>query len=124
VFVQHSVVASTGDREGTPVAVLEAGAAGLPVVATRHEGIADVVVDGETGLLVEEGDVDGMGDALVELLTDPERARRIGRAARERVELLFSLESTTERLCSILEQACAGSRVSSEQPLRATSTAR
>ena len=75
IFIQHSVIASSEDREGTPVAVLEAGAAAVPVVATRHEGIAEVVVHGETGLLVEEGDVDGMSEAIAELLLNPERAR-------------------------------------------------
>ena len=45
-FVQHSVVPSYGDAEGTPVAILEAQAAGLPAVATRHAGIVDAVVDG------------------------------------------------------------------------------
>lgn len=53
-FVQHSVTPSYGDAEGTPVAILEAGAAGLPVVSTRHAGIQDVVVHQKTGLLVEE----------------------------------------------------------------------
>jgi glycosyltransferase involved in cell wall biosynthesis len=102
VFVQHSVVAPTGDREGTPVAVLEAGAAGIPVVATRHEGIADVILDGETGILVEEGDTDAMGAAVAELLLNPSHADRLGRAARRRVEDYYSIEQATERLWTIL----------------------
>ena len=57
VFVQHSLVAADGDSEGNPVAVMEAQLSGLPVVATRHAGIPEVVIDGLTGLLVEEGDV-------------------------------------------------------------------
>ncbi|HZQ64821.1 MAG TPA: glycosyltransferase [Gaiellaceae bacterium] len=105
VFVQHSVVASDGNREGTPVAVLEAGASGLPVVSTRHEGIAEVVVDGETGLLVDEGDIDGMAAALVALLIDPERARRFGEAARRRIEERYSMERSIDGLQQILEQA-------------------
>src|SRR5258707_11809281 len=44
----------------SPVGIVEAGATGLPVISTRHAGIPDVVVDGETGLLVEERDVEGM----------------------------------------------------------------
>ena len=44
VFVQHSLVPSSGDTEGTPVAILEAGAAGLPVVSTKHAGISEVVI--------------------------------------------------------------------------------
>ena len=63
-FVQHSVTGRNGDMEGTPVAVLEAAAAGLPVIATRHAGIPDVVCHGQTGLLVDEHDVDGMATAM------------------------------------------------------------
>ena len=105
VFVQHSVIASDGDREGTPVALLEASAAGVPVVATRHEGIAEVVVHGETGLLVEEGDVDGMGDAIAELLLDPARARALGQAARRRVEDRYSMERSIDGLWHVLDRA-------------------
>jgi colanic acid/amylovoran biosynthesis glycosyltransferase len=105
VFVQHSVIAPSGDREGTPVAVLEAGAAAVPVVATRHEGIADAVIDGETGLLVEEGDVDGMAEAIAELLLEPERAQSLGLAARRRVEETYSMEASIEGLWAILEHA-------------------
>jgi colanic acid/amylovoran biosynthesis glycosyltransferase len=60
-FVQHSVEAASGDSEGMPVAILEAGASGLPVVATRHAGIPDAVIEGTTGFLVDEHDVDGDG---------------------------------------------------------------
>src|SRR5439155_1881807 len=59
-FVQHSLQTSSGDSEGTPVAILEAGAAGIPVVSTRHAGIVDIVRDGETGYLVDERDIDSM----------------------------------------------------------------
>lgn len=104
-FVQHSLQAPDGDREGTPVAVLEAGASGLPVVATRHAGIGDVVVDGETGLLVEEGDVAGMAEALVQLARDPGRARTMGRAARARVLEHFTLDRSIARLAGVLEGA-------------------
>jgi glycosyltransferase involved in cell wall biosynthesis len=105
VFVQHSVVAPSGDREGTPVAILEAGAAAVPVVATRHEGIADVVIEGETGLLVEEGDVNGMAAAVAGLLSDQERARQLGEAARRRIEAKYSMQASIDGLWAILERA-------------------
>ena len=104
VFVQHSVVAPSGDREGTPVAILEAGAAAVPVVATRHEGIADVVIDGATGLLVEEADVNGMAAAVADLLSDQERARQLGKAARSRIEEKYSMQASIDGLWAILER--------------------
>ncbi len=103
--VLHSVTTSDGDVEGTPVSVLEAGAAGLPVIGTRHAGIADVVVDGETGLLVEERDVDGMADAMLALARDPALAAALGRRARERVAEHFSLDHSIARLWEAIEAA-------------------
>jgi colanic acid/amylovoran biosynthesis glycosyltransferase len=77
-FVQHSVEAHDGDSEGTPIAILEAGACGLPVIATRHAGIPEVVVDGETGLLVDEGDVSGMAEHMGGSLRPPRIRRQSG----------------------------------------------
>jgi glycosyltransferase involved in cell wall biosynthesis len=100
IFVQHSITdRSSGDEEGLPVAILEAMAAGLPVIATVHAGIPEAVEDGTTGYLVEEGDVDGTTERIVYLARHPEVRSRMGRAgwraardrfswARERAELL------------------------------------
>jgi len=104
-FVQHSVRTSYGDSEGTPVAVLEAGAAGLPAVATQHAGIADVVQDGQTGYLVAEGDTHAMGQRLLQLAQSPALADRLGQAARARIEAHFSMEASLERLWQIVESA-------------------
>jgi colanic acid/amylovoran biosynthesis glycosyltransferase len=109
-FVQHSIRDSEGNAEGTPVSVLEASATGLPVVATRHMGIADVVVHGDTGFLVEEGDVHGMGEHLVNLFDDPALAGLMGRRARQRMCDEFSMERATARLWGALEQAIDGTR--------------
>jgi colanic acid/amylovoran biosynthesis glycosyltransferase len=96
--VQHSVTAPNGDSEGTALSVIEAGAAGLPVVATRHGGIVESVIDGETGFLVDPGDVDGMASRMTELATSPDLAARLGRAAHQRVREHFSLTRSAERL--------------------------
>jgi glycosyltransferase involved in cell wall biosynthesis len=104
-LVLHSVTTSDGDVEGTPVCVLEAGAAGLPVVATRHAGIADVVVDGETGILVNERDVDGMARAMLRLARDPGLAAVLGLRGRERVLSQFSLDISIARLWEALSAA-------------------
>jgi colanic acid/amylovoran biosynthesis glycosyltransferase len=106
-FVQHSVVAESGDSEGTPVGVMEAGAAGLPVISTRHAGIPHVVEENRTGFLVEERDVEGMSQAMVRLAEDPELARSLGAAARRRVEEHFSMDGSIHRLGKIIEQAVA-----------------
>ena len=103
-FVQHSVVAPDGDSEGNPVSVMEAQLSGLPVVSTRHAGIPDVVLDGRTGLLVEEGDVRGMAAAMERLMADPELAARFGSAGRERVLAGFTLEHHLQDLTGFLQQ--------------------
>lgn len=90
VLVQHSITAPDGDMEGLPISICEAMATALPVVATRHSGIPEAVAEGETGLLVDECDVDGMAAALGALLDDPARAAAMGAAGRFRVEARFS----------------------------------
>lgn len=108
-FIQHSVVAKSGDTEGTPVAVLEAGAASLPVVATRHAGIPDVVQHGRTGLLVEERDISGMAEAMLQLARDPARARLLGMAARARISANYSMDESIQRLWSIIKDSVSAS---------------
>ncbi len=87
-------------REGFPTVVLEAAAAGKPVVAARATGAVDAVVDGVTGLLVPVGDAKALAEALGELIAAPEVAVRMGKAGRERVEREFP----TERLCRALAE--------------------
>ena len=102
-FVQHSVVAPSGDCEGTPVSILEAGATGLPVVSTRHAGIPDVVLEGQTGFLVSEGDESGMADRMIQLAGQPELARIMGSAAREHIRANFSKHRSINSLWNIIE---------------------
>lgn len=104
-FAQHSVTPSYGDAEGTPNTILEAGAAALPVVSTRHAGIPDVVIEGKTGFLVDELDVEGMAAHLVSLLKDPEQCRKKGAAAREHIRENFSSDQHSARLSGVIERA-------------------
>jgi glycosyltransferase involved in cell wall biosynthesis len=104
-FVQHSIQAANGDCEGTPVGILEAGATGLPVVATRHGGIPDVVVEGETGFLVEERHVGEMADRMLTLASSPTLAAHMGERARARIVARFSQKKRLGRLWSAIERS-------------------
>jgi colanic acid/amylovoran biosynthesis glycosyltransferase len=79
LFLQHSIVdPKTGDEEGMPVVILEAMAQGLPVVSTKHAGIPEAVLDGLTGYIVEEGNVNGMAKHILELAEDAQKRLRMG----------------------------------------------
>jgi len=85
-------------REGLPNVILEAQAAGRPVVASRATGVVDVVRDGETGLLFPIGDVDALATALTRLLTDRELGKNLARAGQARVNREFRQEQVWEAL--------------------------
>jgi len=101
-LVQHSLVPKSGDSEGTPVGILEAGAAGLPVVSTAHGGIVEAVVHGKTGFLVNEGDIDGMAEHMYELLTNRELAIEMGKQAREHISRNYNMEDSIQQLKAII----------------------
>jgi colanic acid/amylovoran biosynthesis glycosyltransferase len=108
-FVQHSVVTTYGDSEGTPVGILEAGASGLPVVSTRHAGIKEAVLSGKTGFLVDELDITGMANAMKSLALEPALAGQMGAQARRHVGDHYSMEITIGTLSEILHNAAARS---------------
>jgi colanic acid/amylovoran biosynthesis glycosyltransferase len=97
LYTQHCMTASDGDQEGQGVTFVEASATGRPVVSTWHNGIPDVVLDGETGVLVEEGDIEGMGDAIARLARAPETWRTYGKAGRAHMEECFDLSKQTQK---------------------------
>ena len=68
VFVQHSVVASNGDTESQGISLLEAMTASIPLVVTDHNGFKETVIEGETGYLVKERDIDSMAKKITLLL--------------------------------------------------------
>jgi colanic acid/amylovoran biosynthesis glycosyltransferase len=107
-FVQHSVTAISGNQEGTPVAVLEANGAGLPVIATYHAGIPDVIIDGETGLLVAEHDVDAMAAKMMQLLENKELAIKLGQQGKENIKNNFTMERHLKVIDALIVAAIAG----------------
>jgi len=104
-FVQHSITADNGDMEGTPLAVLEASLAGLPVISTQHAGIPDVIIDKKTGLLVNEHDVKGMAAAMIMLLKDINLAKELGSNGKINVSTHFSMERHIGELNTVLKEA-------------------
>ena len=96
LYAGAAVVACPSRREGFGLACAEAMAHGRPVVASAVGGLRDLVVDGETGLLVPPGDVAALRHALERLLADAPLRRRLGTAARERVRACCSWERVTE----------------------------
>jgi glycosyltransferase involved in cell wall biosynthesis len=98
-------LACTTDAKGAtdilPTVITEAMASGLPVVSTRLAGVPEMVAHGETGWLVEPGDIDGLAAALGAIHADPHGARSFGLAGRARAERLFSLEVTAPALSGI-----------------------
>jgi glycosyltransferase involved in cell wall biosynthesis len=92
--------------EGSPLVNVEAMAVGKPVIATRVGGVAEVVIDGETGLLTAAGDPAGLADALCRLLENPGLAEKLGKAGRREVATL-DWPNIAERYDSVYESACA-----------------
>ena len=98
VFVLPSVIAPDGDMEGIPVALMEAMAAGLPVVATRQSGVPELVREGETGHLAEPGDADSLRAALQRALAAPPA---VAAAGRELVRREFDQRISARRLVEL-----------------------
>ena len=110
-FVQHSITAQNGDMEGTPVIVCEASLAGLPVISTFHAGIPDVVIAGKTGLLVKEGDIDGMAQNMIWVLDNPEKAKEMGLAGKEHIWKNFNMKKHIGILDEIVYKAMKENRL-------------
>jgi len=102
LFLQHSVTAPNGDTEGLGISLLEAMASGAVVVATRHNGFIETVVNGETGFLVLEHDIDAMAQRCIQLLQDDELLVSMRRKARVRVEKKFTVEQQVVLLRRIM----------------------
>jgi glycosyltransferase involved in cell wall biosynthesis len=105
LYARAAVVACPSRREGFGVACLEAMAHGRPIVATNIGGLRDLVVDGETGLVVPPRDPAALRTALEQLLADPKLRKRLGAAGRERARVRFSWNAVTSAVVAAYTEA-------------------
>lgn len=103
------VLVQPSRADNLPLAILEAMAVGTPVIGARVGGIPELVIDGETGILVEPEDPTALASALEELARDPERRRELGTRAREHVAAHFSAEDVARRTVALYRELCASS---------------
>ena len=109
LFARASAFVLPSHAEGLPVAILEAMAHGIPVVSTRVGGIPDAVVDGETGFLVEPGDVEAIASRVVCILRNPVLAGHLAEQGRERVRALYEAETVMSQLTATYDElTCDG----------------
>jgi len=105
IFLQPSVLAEDGDAEGgAPVTITELSASGMPVVATRHCDIPQIVLDGRSGLLAGERDVDGLAALLAKVCVSPQTWEAMGRAGRAHVEERFDIRMQVRELERLYEE--------------------
>ncbi len=108
VYVQPSIRIATGLQDGIPVALMEAMASGLPVVATHVSGIPELVQDHETGLLVHAADAVAIADAVQQLFDDSALRNRLSSMGRRKVEAEFDLRTTAQEFAALLKAALDG----------------
>lgn len=101
LLVVPSVIARDGDEEGIPVTLMEAMAMGLPVIATRHSGIPELVEHGVSGVLVAERDVHALARGIAEIADVPERWQALGSAGRARVLAQHDIETLNDSLAAL-----------------------
>jgi glycosyltransferase involved in cell wall biosynthesis len=105
IFALPSLIAPDGDRDGIPVSLMEAMAAGAPVVSTRVSGIPELIEEEREGLLVSPGDSRALADALTRLLDDAALRRRLATGARAKVEREFDAAREANKLLELFAHA-------------------
>lgn len=105
VFLSSSITTSDGDCEGgAPVSIIEAQATGMPIISSLHCDIPEVVKHRETGLLAKEKDIDSLADHIAFFYHNPEKINAFGVAARNHVEMKYSVEKMQKRLKEVYNE--------------------
>jgi glycosyltransferase involved in cell wall biosynthesis len=107
VFALPCTAGAAGEKDNLPTVIMEAMAAALPVISTPVAGVPEMVIDGDTGFLVPEHDVEALAARLGEMLDDPARARAMGEAGYRRCKQNFATEQTTAELKAVLARCRA-----------------
>ena len=102
VFVLPSIIGPDGGMDNLPTVIMEAMATGLPVVSTKIGGIPEMVIENETGFLVEPGDAAALADAIEQVIDDRLLAQRLGQGGYERAQQLFSIDKNVRELCTLI----------------------
>ena len=105
VFVLPSVPEPEGGMDNLPTVIMEAMATGLPVVSTRVGGIPEMVIDNQTGFLVQPEDAVALAGAIEKVTNDRSLGQTLGRAGYERAQKLFSIEKNVRQLCALLSSS-------------------
>ena len=108
VFVLPAIVDSKGDTEGLGVVLIEAMELGLPIVASNVGGIPDVVIDGESGILVPEKDPVALADAFKRLASDSSLVEKLLAGARKRIDECFTWDGIIERQVEVYKRVVGG----------------
>jgi colanic acid/amylovoran biosynthesis glycosyltransferase len=105
VFVLPSVTDPDGGMDNLPTVIMEAMATGLPVVSTTLGGIPEMVIENETGFVVQPGDAAAVALAIETVISDRSSAARLGQSGYDRAKALFSIENNVRELCGVI---CTG----------------
>jgi colanic acid/amylovoran biosynthesis glycosyltransferase len=103
IFLAPSVTSKSGDQEGIPVVLMEAMAHGLPIISTYHSGIPELIINGCTGFLVKEGDINEIAEKIEFLICNPKIARKISLEGRKNIEKEYAINRLNDNLIAIYQ---------------------
>lgn len=104
IFLQASKTAANGDKEGTPMSLVDAMATGMPVISTYHSDIPEIVKDGENGFLAEENNVEDFSNAILKILNNIGDLEKFSQNARKHIEISFNSKIQAMKLESIYDK--------------------